>query len=96
MHPNILAFRNSCAEEGVELTPDEVIKLFTGYKKLKKIVKNAVKACPDFYYKLCNMTTEDKAKDLKELCRQGVNMSPQDFDDFTKALKRVCEIEGYA
>lgn len=96
MNPKILKFRNSCAEEGVELTPDEVVNLFTGYKKLKKIVKRAVKECPDFYFKLCTMSNEDKARDLQELCRQGVNMSPQDFEDFTKALKRVCEIEGYA
>jgi hypothetical protein len=95
MNPEILKIRNSCAEEGVELTPIEVSNLLEAYGKLKKIVKEAFESSPDFYNLLCNAIKNNKIEELHKFYKDA-NVTSQDFNDFIKALKRVCELEGYA
>lgn len=95
MSPKILNFRNSCAEDGIELTPNEANKFYKAYVALKKEIKDAVAQCPTFYVELCNRTTEQKVEDLERLNDRGADMTLKDYNELQATIKRICELEGY-
>jgi hypothetical protein len=95
MNPKILNFRNSCAEDGIELTPTEANKFYKAYAALKKEIKSAVAQYPTFYMELCNRTTEQKMEDLERLNGRGADMTLKDYNELQATIKRICELEGY-
>jgi hypothetical protein len=96
MNPNILFFRNSCAEDGIELTPKEANKFYKAYVALKKEIEDAVAQCPTFYMELCNRTTEQKLEDIKRINRErGDSMTLKDYNELQATVKTICELEGY-
>ena len=95
MNEQIAFFRNSCAEDGVELTPGEAERFFNAYQSLKAKIEKAVALCPNFYMDLCNSTTEDKLNDLKRLNANGGNMTFKEYLELQSTIKKICEIEGY-
>lgn len=97
MNPDILYFRNSCAEDGIELTPKEAKKFHDAYILLKEGVENAVAEFPNFYLDLCNRTTEQKLEDIKRINKErGDNMTLKEYNELQDTVKKICEIEGYA
>ena len=96
MNPNILQFRNSCAEDGIELTPGEAKRFYKAYIALREEIEEAISVCPNFYLELCNRTTEDKLKDLKRMNKEGANMTLKEYDELQATIKKICELEGYA
>lgn len=92
----IFEFRNACAEDGVELTPNEAGEFLNAYEVLKDQIKEAIDICPNFYLDLCNRTTEEKLEDLKSLNAQGgKKMNLNDYNELQRTVKKICEIEGY-
>lgn len=96
MSSNILKFRESCAEDGIELTPNQANKFYKAYVVLKDEIEQAVAVCPGFYQELCNRTTEDKLKDLRRMNQSGANMTLKDYNELQATIKKICELEGYA
>jgi hypothetical protein len=96
MKPEILAFRNSCAEDGIELTPKEAKKFHDAYFRLREGIENAVAECPTFYLDLCNRTTEQKLEDIKRINRErDDNMTLKEYNELQDTVKKICEMEGY-
>lgn len=97
MNSNILFFRNSCAEDGIELTPKEAKKFYNAYIALKEEIEVAIVACPTFYMELCNRTTEQKLEDLRRINEErGDNMTLKDYNELQATVKKICELEGHA
>jgi len=96
MNPNILLFRNSCAEDGIELTPKEAKKFHDTYMQLREEIANAIEDCPTFYMELCNRTTEQKLEDIERLHEKGESMTLKDYNELQATIKKICELEGYA
>lgn len=96
MKPNILCFRNSCAEDGIELTPKEAKNFYNAYIALRDEIQEAVAICPTFYMDLCNRTTEQKLEDLRRInTERGDHMSLKDYNELQTTIKKICELEGY-
>ena len=96
MNEHILNFRNSCAEDGIELTPSEAKNMFDVYEILKDKIEAAVSECPNFYLNLCNRTTEEKLEDIKRINKEsGDNIMLKEYNELQNTVKMVCEIEGY-
>src|SRR5262245_8065330 len=95
MSPNILKFRESCAEDGIELTHGQANKFYKAYVALKEEIQQAVAVFHDFYQKLCNSITQDKLKDLKRMNQAGANMNLKDYNELQATIKKICELEGY-
>jgi hypothetical protein len=96
VNKKILAFRDSCAEDGVELTPAQAKKMFKVYVNLKDEIDRAVKECPSFYHDLCNRTTEEKLRDMANIEKCGGEaMSLKEYNELQSMIKKICELEGY-
>lgn len=95
MKNHILQFRESCAEDGVELTPQQANKFYKAYIALRDELVDAVAQCPTLYRDLCNRTTEQKLDDLKELNKMGAKMTLRDYNELQETVKKICEMEGY-
>ncbi len=95
MKKHILQFRESCAEDGVELTPEQANKFYKAYIALRDELVDAVAQCPTLYQDLCNRTTEQKLEDLKQLNKMGAKMTLRDYNELQETVKKICEMEGY-
>ncbi len=96
MQAKIIAFRNSCAEDGIELTPQEAEKMYNAYLALREEIVNAARQYPGFYEDVCNRTLEEKLEDMKQIeKREGRPISLKEYNDLQEMIKRVCEMEGY-
>lgn len=96
MNSNILFFRNSCAEDGIELTPKEAKKFYNAYMALREEIQEAVAVCPTFYLDLCNRTTEQKLEDIRRINRErSDSMTLKDYNELQATVKKICELEGY-
>jgi len=94
MHPNTLRLRNSCAEDGIEMTPAEADKLLNGYLEFKKSIDKAMALNPNFYRDVCNKTTEEKLREIKLMKEQGQKMTLKEYNEIQKMVKYVCEAQG--
>ncbi len=92
---NILNFRQSCAESGIELTPEQANKFYKAYVALREEIEEAIAECPDFYMEICNRTTEQKMQDLEKMNKCGANMSLKEYNEIQATVKKICELEGY-
>lgn len=90
-----LVFRNLCAEDGVELTPQEAKDTVMCYENFLTSIKEAFEACPNFYNDISNRTTEEKLEDIKRLKKKGCKMNLKEYNRLQKTIMRVCELEGY-
>lgn len=93
---NPLNFRNMCAEDGVELTPQQAEKTITCYEEFVDSIKIAYEEIPNYYNKICNKTTEEKLQDIENLEKEkGCKMSLKEYNELQKTIIAVCKIEGY-
>lgn len=80
---NVLKIRNSLAERGFELTPEEC-------NNMLDFLDFLVQGNQGFYAKLDNMTTEQKIKKIEDLKSAGVSMSLKELNNYITSLKRIC------
>lgn len=93
---DVLTFRNSAAEDGLELTPEEAKELLDQYDYLKNCIKEGCGKHHNFYNHLKNLTTEQKLDKIKELEKErGVKFSLKEMNETIKLLLQICELEGY-
>jgi len=96
MNQKILMFRNVCAEEGIELTPEEANAVFNVYQSLRQEIAEAVAQYPNFYLNLCNRTTEDKLEDIRLMNEaNGANITLKEYNQLQETIKIICEIDGH-
>ena len=94
MHPNSLKLRNSCAEDGIEMTPAEADRLLNGCIEFKKAIDEAVEQIPNFYRDVCNKTTSEKLREIKLMKEQGQEMTLKEYNEISKMIKYICESQG--
>jgi len=92
---NAMTFRNLCAEDGVELTPQEAKDTMLCYENFSDSIKEAHEAYPYFYNDICNRTTEEKLEDIKNLENNGCKMTLKEYNQLQKTIIKVCKLEGY-
>jgi hypothetical protein len=92
---DVMTFRTACAEDGVELTPQEAKDTVMCYDKFLTSIKEAFEFCPNFYQDISNRTTEEKLEDIKRLKKKGCKMTLKEYNRLQKTIMRVCELEGY-
>jgi hypothetical protein len=96
MNAEILEIRNFLASEGTELTPAEVERVYGCLSNLRDSVKEAVKEIPNYYMRICNLTTEEKLIEIKKYRKiHGDKMTLKDYNEILKLVKIICENEGY-
>jgi hypothetical protein len=92
---NILNFRESCAEDGIEITPEEAEQIAESFLAFREEIINAVEENPNYYRDVCNKTVEEKLEEIKLLEeREGNHISLREYNDLLNMIKRICEMEG--
>jgi hypothetical protein len=92
---NILNFRESCAEDGIEITPEEAERIAESFLAFREEIINAVEENPNYYQEVCNKTLEEKLEEIKLLEeREGKRISLREYNDLLKMIKQICELEG--
>jgi hypothetical protein len=96
MNVDVLEIRNSLASEGTELTPAEVQNIVVHLLNLRESVKEAVREIPNYYMRICNLTTEEKLAEIKRYKKiHDDKMTLKDYNFILKLVKIICENEGY-
>lgn len=96
MNSKILKFRNSCAEDGIELTPKEAKKVARAYQNLKDEIISGLEEYPGFYEGICNRTTEEKLEDINNIKDKfQCEMTLKEYNELQELIKKVCELEGF-
>lgn len=88
-----MRFRNSLAEQGMELSPSDAHEVWDVCQHAIATVRNELDANPNFYNDFLNFTTEQKWDHIRILREEGLELSYQQYNDYRKVILHICEQE---
>lgn len=95
MNKKVLEFRNSCAVDGIELTPQEAENVISDYADAKNRIQAILEENPNFLQDICGRTKKEKMKDLQEFKKMGCKITLKDYNEVIEAICLICDAEGF-